>query len=100
MAEYVDNNSNYSPNEFRKIIDWEILRYYKRILAFEYLELNSMIEYPDSESLETYIRNLDDDNSTFAKILDIHNDLNSNISAEELKQIITKKDKLTIFINN
>ena len=100
MAEYVDNNSNYSPNEFRKINDWEILRYYKRILAFEYLELNSMIEYPDSESLETYIRNLDDDNSTFAKILDIHNDLNSNISAEELKQIITKKDKPTIFINN
>lgn len=73
MRNFVDS-SDYNVYDLKEIIEWEIYRYFRKILIFEYLTTKSL-KYPDSQELNTFIDELN--NETYNKVYDIYINLNT-----------------------
>lgn len=97
MGNYVDN-PNYKEDELKKIIEWEIIRYFRKIMILEYLTTKSL-EYPDKTTLEEYISNLSFNDQTYCNIYHIFREISTN-SRIFLKQRLKDSHKDIILFDN
>lgn len=92
VAEYMSNfvdSSDYNVYDLKAIIEWEIYRYFRKILIFEYLTTKSL-KYPDSKELNTFINELNKE--TFNKVYEIYTKLNTG-NKQELEEELKEKLK-------
>ena len=91
MRNFVDS-SDYNVYDLKAIIEWEIYRYFRKILIFEYLTTKSL-KYPNSEEFERFINGLvEDNNETFNKVFKIYKNLNTKDAKSETELINKCKD--------
>jgi hypothetical protein len=90
MSDFVDS-PNYKEEDLKTIIEWELIRYFKKIIIFDYLDTVSL-KFPDKKEIKNHIDNMSLDNKIYQETYSIYYQVFKKNRQEFKKQLnnITK----------
>lgn len=95
MSNFVDS-PDYKAEDLKTILEWELIRYFKKVIIFDYLDTVSL-KFPNQEEIKEHIDNMNLDNKIYQKTYSIYSQVFKN-NRREFKEKLNNIPKSIRFV--